>query len=270
MMSSSQLFDGFNILYYKYNESSNVIRQLFFKEHSVKEDNKAKPKGRTLFVINVPPFASVNCMKNLFSGCGAIHDVIFHNKPNSSVPIKKKSKYFVDHEEDCLEGYKVAYVVFTKELSLKNALQLANTNETPKVLCSNDSHLVGLDLWRAQYNDSIVNVDELQNEIDKYISNYDKKIEKEKQIAKEKEGIPDEEGWIKVTKHGKKSYLANKESSDNKIISKMEKKKKQLENFYSFQIRETKINHLTQLRKKFEEDKKRIAIMKAGRKFKPF
>ena len=41
-------------------------------------------------------------------------------------------------------------------------------------------------------------------------------------------------------------------------------------NFYRFQIREEKVKKLDVLRKKFEEDKEKIAAMKAQRKFKPF
>ena len=49
-----------------------------------------------------------------------------------------------------------------------------------------------------------------------------------------------------------------------------EKKDKSLKNFYTFQIKEQKIEKLELLRKKFEEDKERVAEMKAKRQFKPF
>ena len=48
------------------------------------------------------------------------------------------------------------------------------------------------------------------------------------------------------------------------------KNDKELTNFYRFQIREQKQKKLFDLRKKFDEDKEKVAIMKAGRKFKPF
>ena len=47
-------------------------------------------------------------------------------------------------------------------------------------------------------------------------------------------------------------------------------KNKELKNFYRFQMREEKRSKLAELRKKFEEDKEKIAQMKAARKFKPF
>ncbi|ROT71846.1 putative ribosomal RNA-processing protein 7-like A [Penaeus vannamei] len=56
------------------------------------------------------------------------------------------------------------------------------------------------------------------------------------------------------------------------VTERNRKKKKQqkLVNFYSFQDRQTKMDHLAQLRKKFEEDKKRITQMRTSRKFKPY
>lgn len=50
----------------------------------------------------------------------------------------------------------------------------------------------------------------------------------------------------------------------------VKKDEKELTNFYKFQIREQKQKKLFDLRKKFEEDREKVAIMKASRKFKPF
>ena len=49
-----------------------------------------------------------------------------------------------------------------------------------------------------------------------------------------------------------------------------EKKTKELKNFYRFQMREERQSKLAELRKKFEDDKQRVARMKANRSFKPF
>ena len=48
------------------------------------------------------------------------------------------------------------------------------------------------------------------------------------------------------------------------------KKNTELKGFYRFQIKEEKIKDLENLRKKFAEDKERVAKMKEQRKFKPF
>ncbi|RYH02449.1 hypothetical protein EON65_47945 [archaeon] len=48
------------------------------------------------------------------------------------------------------------------------------------------------------------------------------------------------------------------------------KKDTELKNFYRFQIKEQKMKQLDILRKKFEEDKEKVAKMKDARKFKPY
>ena len=58
-------------------------------------------------------------------------------------------------------------------------------------------------------------------------------------------------------------------SQDSKAPQK-KKKKKELVNLYPWQQRETQRQQIAELRQKFEEDKRRVAEMKARRKFKPF
>lgn len=61
------------------------------------------------------------------------------------------------------------------------------------------------------------------------------------------------------------------ENADAKAKNQKKKKKDtELKNFYRFQIREEKMKQLDQLRKKFDEDKKKVERMKATRKFNPF
>ena len=61
------------------------------------------------------------------------------------------------------------------------------------------------------------------------------------------------------------------ENADAKAKNlKKKKKDTELKNFYRFQIREEKMKQLDQLRRKFDEDKKKVERMKATRKFNPF
>ena len=63
------------------------------------------------------------------------------------------------------------------------------------------------------------------------------------------------------------STVAAVEDEESTVGSK-KRKAYELTNFYSFQKRESKENILLQLRKKFEQDKEKIALMKSQRKFK--
>lgn len=52
--------------------------------------------------------------------------------------------------------------------------------------------------------------------------------------------------------------------------AKKKQRKEGILDFYRFQRREARRNEVLELQQKFEEDKKRIAKMKAARKFRPF
>lgn len=120
----------------------------------------------------------------------------------------------------------------------------------------------------------------------------------------------DEEGWVKVTRGSKVKARAHSEAVNKRTLQKEMKKKsrKELLNFYSWQHKNTqkerkqiccfvylpstafenliliseKSNNaklylhflpfpdIAELRKKFEEDKQRIALLRAQRKFKPY
>jgi len=98
-----------------------------------------------------------------------------------------------------------------------------------------------------------------------------------KKKVDELSSMPDADGWVTVTKKGKKktegaegkkmgvAYLTPFE------LQQMQEKakEKQLSDFYRFQRSENRKNYIDTLRQKFEEDKKRIERMKQQRKFKP-
>ena len=183
-----------------------------------------------------------------------------------------KSEYF--DESETISGYKVCYIVFTSHSSLKKAVNLSKKSEAFTLKPESDKHLIGLKAMKQKYNDSIVDSNDLQKEINQFMSDYDKRVEEERLKAREDDGIPDADGWIKVNRYSKRKSLPNNYSNDEKIVEKHNKKRKRvsndLNNFYSFKVKESKIEYLMQLRNKFEDDKKKIAIMKAQRKFKPF
>lgn len=61
--------------------------------------------------------------------------------------------------------------------------------------------------------------------------------------AKEEEGVPDEEGWVKVTRRGRRPVLPRTEAASLRILEKEKRKRarKELLNFYAWQHRETKM-----------------------------
>lgn len=82
----------------------------------------------------------------------------------------------------------------------------------------------------------------MKKEIEEYITSYDEQVTN--RIVQEKAAEENDEGWVTVTGGKKRGQFApsRKESTIGKVQQKEEqrKRKKQLLNFYTFQIRETK------------------------------
>ncbi|XP_063221180.1 ribosomal RNA-processing protein 7 homolog A [Bacillus rossius redtenbacheri] len=260
--------EGFKALPVKFSTKSVASHWLFCKEHTVREKNESKPAGRTLFIVNVPPYCTQDSLKNVFSKCGEVNAVYFHQKPTAGLPPQEESAFFPKHPP--VKGFKVAYVVFKKPSELQNALNLSVTE--PLVLSSKKSPIIcGVRKWCEEYNARIPDPEAVQKDIDQFMEKFDlnaaKEAELEKQAMEE-----DNEGWVTVTKRGRKPGFARKESVGRQILAKEKKKrsKKELQNFYTFQIKESKMKHIIALRQKFEEDKKKIIALKQSRRFKPF
>lgn len=261
---------GYTALAVKFEARQRSPHCLLVKEHQVREGaGTAHPPHRTLFILNVPPYCTPASLSRLFSRCGHVQSVDMCDKPGPREKKEKlKSKFF-----NCktVTGFQVAYVVFKKPAGVQAAKALSQ--EGP-LLISTESQPVktGISKWIASYAASIVDQEELKAEVDAYMQDYDKKIEEEEAKAAKEEGVPDEEGWVKVTRRGRKPGLPRTEAASLRLLEKEKQKRarKELLNFYAWQHRETKREHIAQLRKKFEEDKQRIALMRAQRKFRPY
>lgn len=120
-----------------------------------------------------------------------------------------------------LQGFKVAYVVYKKNESLRKAMTMKWSN---KYLSSEDKPiktgissnfewlwLAGFGLkpliflflfaeWMEDYESSFIDSKRLQQEIDKYMSDFDQKKQVEEENMRLTEGKPDDDGWITVTK----------------------------------------------------------------------
>lgn len=253
MKGDKQNLKGFKTLWIQFDEENTDKHRLFFKEHIIRKQEPEHPKGKTLFVLNVPPYAVARALKKAFSKiCGNVRNVSFTTS----------------------KGFKTAYIVFQKESSVEKALELSEDC----VLILNPSgttSCTGLKKWCKEYNDSLRDEDKMKKEIEDYMNNYDQKVtdrvQREKDAQEDAEG---NDGWVTVTGQKKRGQfaLSRKESTIHKVQHKEEQRnrKKQLLNFYTFQIRESKKQNLAELRKKFELDKQRLQQLKSKRTFKPF
>uniref|UniRef100_A0A2K5ZW83 Ribosomal RNA processing 7 homolog A n=1 Tax=Mandrillus leucophaeus TaxID=9568 RepID=A0A2K5ZW83_MANLE len=236
----------------KFSEKQQASHYLYVRAHGVRQGTKSTwPQKRTLFVLNVPPY------------CTEVSDrVRLHLKKTQKTPKISRTWWHTP-------GFQVAYVVFQKPSGVSAALALKGP-----LLVSTESHPVksGIHKWISDYADSIPDPEALRVEVDTFMEAYDQKIAEEEAKAKEEEGVPDKEGWVKVTRRGRRPVLPRTEAASLRVLERERRKRarKELLNFYAWQHRESKMEHLAQLRKKFEEDKQRIELLRAQRKFRPY
>ncbi|XP_045128457.1 ribosomal RNA-processing protein 7 homolog A-like [Portunus trituberculatus] len=263
-MDHSDTVLGFKVMVLKFSQESKVGHQLLWKQHTVRTHSDAKPVGRTLFVINVPPYCNQESLTHLFSQYGEVTQVHLHKRPSSLPATKPKYPHFSSKE--LILGFKVAYVVFKQGVTLKKVLALPAGTE---LILSTEKRpvLTGVKKWQQEYNASFVTRKTLAEEVKEVMKDYDAKKEREKAAGQQE---PDSEGWVTVTSEKKKKPHLEKVDEVKKRKGTKKKKQQKLVNFYSFQQRQAKMDHLAELRKKFEEDKKRIAQMRHSRKFRPY
>lgn len=262
------------IIPFKLRTSSASVRHLFVKRHVSREIISAKPDGRTLVVLNVPPLIDESHLINTFSPLGAAN-VIIQATESDQIPSPDD---LYNEPSLRLDSYRVAYLVFENEERLSKLLN--NIPSQPLVLFQpfeGNDMLAGVKMWAKMYNDSICDPDQLRTEVFEYMQTYDERVEQEKKRAKESAGVEDDEGWVTVSKHGKKKVFTASERLENGLTAretkKQEKRDRQIAavgNFYSYKHKEGKMSKIMELRKKFDEDKRKIAEMKASRRFKPY
>eukprot|EP01126_Amoeba_proteus_P002947 TRINITY_DN10960_c0_g1_i3.p1 TRINITY_DN10960_c0_g1~~TRINITY_DN10960_c0_g1_i3.p1 ORF type:complete len:333 (-),score=105.81 TRINITY_DN10960_c0_g1_i3:237-1235(-) len=135
----------------------------------------------------------------------------------------------------------------------------------------------GLDKWLSDHVDKMKkNSQELQIEIDKYMNEFDRRELEYKTKIESLASVPDDDGWITVTKGGKNSSLSGhkvRPTAMNQMelleMKAKQKKKKEFNDFYKFQRLEEKKRNLETLKERFEQDKKRVEKMRQNRKFRP-
>ncbi|KAG5456301.1 MAG: ribosomal RNA-processing protein 7-domain-containing protein [Olpidium bornovanus] len=122
---------------------------------------------------------------------------------------------------------------------------------------------------------------DLQASVDAFMAHFDAKERQARLAEKRKHNVVDEDGFVTVTRVGRRN--TNTDRDGNTVIavsaemakrsmdeSRNKRKKTELVDFYRFQRREAKKNKLADLRKKFDQDKKKIEALKAQRRFKPY
>jgi len=271
-------YEGFRVLVLKFSAEHNHGHQLFFKPHTVRAEEPLKPRDRTLFLANIPPWATVQAITRIFQRNGPIEAVYFQHEPSvGAPPLPSLDPHFSDPTSpyNFASGFKFGYIVYKMPQGVRNAMTKMEIEEPAVASTKEQPILTGVKRWTREYNSKFVEEDKLMKDVTCYMEEYDKKVA-EARLMDEGLSQPDEEGWVTVTKKQEKKPEKVKKSGEEESKkgrgkkNRRKKKKVELTNFYSHQIKEDKMNNIRALREKFEEDKQKIAKMKQERKFRPF
>lgn len=259
----------FSVIKLKYKANNEICsRDIFIQAHTERRPDADKPQGKTLFVINIPPYVHQKDLEFAFADAGPIEAVIMQESvvrdPTATGETDDSaSKHFSTNEQ--IHRFKAAYVIFKQTKYLKVALQ-----KTEASLIDADDGILktGIEKWKAEHKDRICDESLLQAEVNSFMVAFEEREEEERQEARKPE--VDEDGWVTV-KRGKNAGFEQKESILKALEEKManDKKRKEFKNFYTFQFRDSKHKHIISLRKKFEQDKIKIEALKRARRFKP-
>jgi len=138
------------------------------------------------------------------------------------------------------------------------------------------SSLYGIPKWIKEYRDRFsIDLNQLEQTSRQFLALNDLKSNEQSEINNQSNNNDDDSGWTVVSRSLKKTRQRMIPSTDktlNRLRAKHKysNKKKELMNFYKFQMTDKKIDQLEQLKMKFELDKQRITQMRQQRKFKPF
>jgi len=172
-----------------------------------------------------------------------------------------------------------AYVIFLDSSSLDRAL--ASTSK-PRPWPASVEELSGLARYRTLYDALRPPLDAVRAFADSSIEVYEYELAKKKQKSKYRKGeaVVDEDGFTLVTRGGaygktlgggasvaSKRFQRSGETARNR---QHKKEKKEKEGFYAFQKAEKQRSGLLELKRKWEEDKAKVEILKASRRFKPY
>ncbi|KAJ3036553.1 Ribosomal RNA-processing protein 7 A [Rhizophlyctis rosea] len=260
------------------------------------------PEKRTLFLANIPTDSSEAHFRRLFRRCGTVEWVQFHDQGfvkgrlGGRVHKVGGSAHVVFREEEAVErvmGMKVRRRVWSDAVEEgekdgeegERAGDAMYEDETDKDAMDEDGvpggrkkgpEPVGMEKYLLNHFHSRPPLPTLSHQVNTSLAAFESAEEQARLAAARRHNVPDEDGFVLVTRsRGRRNV--NTDASGASVtaarpeeIKKLKPKKLEVVDFYRFQMRESKRNQLADLRRKFEEDKEKIAKLKASRRFKPY
>jgi len=285
-----------------------VSHYIYFKKHESYRNDEDTPAGCTIFVCNLPIDTTIQHLKHIFKHCGHIINCKMNKSPTDLLE-NSEEILMEDEEMENIFGRETyttgitAHVVFSDEDGVERALAMkqktrawkpdnsfddeeeeieeevsdmeADDDDTLDFDPEADAMPIGYKKWMQQYKYTRPRPKALKTRVDNYMVNFTRMEEIEKLELDKKASIVDEDGFTLVTRRTRRNTNKTEDGASvtaarYEDVKNLKPKKKELQDFYRFQMKEKKRNELADLRRKFEEDKKRIAELKSSRRFKPY
>ena len=118
-------YEDFRVLVLKFSAEHKHGHQLFFKPHNVRAEEPLKPRDRTLFLANIPPWATVEAITRIFQRNGPVEAVYFQHEPSvGPPPLPSPDTHFPDPTSpyNFASGFKFGYIVYQMPQGVRNAM----------------------------------------------------------------------------------------------------------------------------------------------------
>ncbi len=280
---------------------------LYLRPHAPKIPTESD--SRSLFAVNVPVDATAAHFRSIFSsliGAGRFETVHFEGEKalteNKSVVVagisdkraggKKRKRWSEVVEEEAQElpqtwdrdlhrSGSTAVIVLVDEKSVESTLKAilklhkSSKSQWPVWGEGVDSKVPALGSARYLAHHTLRHPDPvtLQANVDAFMSAFNAQEEAKAQAAKRARNVPDEDGFVTVTRGGRTGPARKEDAEEKKreMEEKEKRKREEMGDFYRFQMRERRKAEQGELVKQFEEDRRRVESMKKERrgKFRP-
>jgi ribosomal RNA-processing protein 7 len=274
---------------------------IYLQPHAPKVPTEADT--RSLFLVNIPIDSTPAHLRNVFatllSSAGNVEDVIFEGtRQQKSVPVpaatdsvgkkRKRGAADADIEMDASlpevwdrqlhASGSTAVVVFvdsrSAEASLKAIRKMHKLGKSERFPVwgeglKNKIPRLGSERYRKHHEMRFVDKATLQANVDAYMTGFNSKEERRKRENNRKRNEPDEDGFVTVTRGGRTGPARREDAEEKRreMEEKEEKKRKEREGegFYRFQVREKRKMEQNELVKQFEEDKRRVEMLREAK-----
>jgi ribosomal RNA-processing protein 7 len=282
-----------------------ATQTIYLRPHAPKIPTESD--SRSLFLVNVPIDTTATHLRGVFTsllGVGRVEDVTFeHEKKaiiskeiallNTAGQKNKKRKRGAEEvdlvsqglppiwDRDLRKSGSTAVVVLVDEKNVENALKaIRKLHKSGKEMnwpiwgegIEDKVPALGSARYVAHQKLRYPDPQVLQRNVDAFMTAFNLAEEEKAKQAKKARNVPDEDGFVTVTRGGRVGPARREEAEEKrKEVEEREKRKREsMGNFYRFQIREKRKEQQGELVRRFEEDRRKVEGMRERRgKFRP-